>query len=77
MTDKAQREVKLTPKTANTFNKICKLDRDNLDSRNSWISINEKTVTIFNQRMGESPTGEVTLTKKEFERFIKFYETGK
>jgi hypothetical protein len=34
-------------------------------------------ITISNQKNGEERTGVVTLTKKEFERFIKFYETGK
>jgi hypothetical protein len=71
----------LTPKTANTFNQICKLKRDNVSTRNSWMSLagdgNAKHISIYNQKSGEKATGSVTLTKKEFERFIKFYETGK
>lgn len=71
---------KLTPKTANTFNKVCKLKRDNVHTRRSWIMLcgdgNPNHITICNQKNGHPSTGEVTLTKKEFERFIKFYETG-
>jgi hypothetical protein len=71
-------DKKLTPKTANTFNKICKLERDNVSTANSWLLLNGgNKLTICNQRNGDLATGEVTLTKKEFERFIRFYETGK
>lgn len=66
----------LTPKTANTFNKICKLRRDNISTRKSWLSITENIVSIYNQKSGEAPSGKIELTKKEFERLIKFYETG-
>lgn len=70
-------ESKLTPKTANTFNKVCKLERDNVSTKTSWISIDESHVSIYNQKNGHKSTGNVRITKKEFERFIKFYETGK
>jgi hypothetical protein len=65
-----------TPKTANTFNKVCKLERDVVSTRKSWIIVSDKTISIYNQKTGEKSTGRVILTKKEFERFIKFYETG-
>jgi hypothetical protein len=67
----------LTPKTANTFNKICKLKRDNVSTKKSWLLLNHDGLTITNQKNGESHTGQVKLTRSEFERFIKFYETGK
>lgn len=66
----------MTPKMANTFRKICKLKRDNVSTSKSWILIGEKGVSIHNQKNGESSTGKVYLTRKEFERFINFYETG-
>lgn len=71
-------ETKLTPKTANTNAKIRKLKRDNISTRKSWLSLSGdgKTLNITNQKNGEERTGTVTLTYKEFERFIKFYETG-
>jgi len=68
----------LTPKTANTFNKICKLKRDNVSTRNSWMIMElPDRIIISNQKNGHERTGKITLTKKEFERFIRFYETGK
>lgn len=68
----------LVPKTANTLNKICKLERDNISTHNSWMLLDDKEkLTIVNQKKGEDVTGTVTLTFKGFERFIKFYETGK
>lgn len=70
-------KVKLTPKTANTFNKICQLKRDNVSTRKSWMLIDERGISICNQKIGETNTGKVRLTRKEFERFIKFYNTGK
>jgi hypothetical protein len=70
-------DKQLTPKTANTFNKICKLKRDNVSTRFSWISISPNGVHIRNQKSGHPSTGQVDLTRKEFERFIRFYETGK
>jgi len=66
----------IVPKTANTFNRICGMKRDNVTTSKSWMIINVKHVTITNQRSGESLTGQVSLTKKEFEKFIRFYETG-
>ena len=68
---------KLTPKTANTFNKICQLSRDNIHTTKSWLMVGEKTVDICNQKSGEKSIGIVTISKKDFERFIKFYETGR
>jgi hypothetical protein len=64
---------KLTPQTANTFAKVCKLKRDNISTRSSWILVDDKYVVIVNQRTGQSAKGKVRLTKKEFDKFIKFY----
>lgn len=69
--------TKLTPKTANTTNKLCQLERDNVSTRNSWVLVEERYVHITNQKSGNPSIGSVRMTKKEFERFIKFYETGK
>lgn len=72
---------RITPKTANTFNKIAKLKQDNISTRKSWILLagdgHPDHITITNQKSGYAQTGQVILTKKEFERFIRFYETGK
>lgn len=59
--------TELTPKTANTFNKLCKLKRDNLHTSKSWILVEENSVSIRNQKSGEESTGNITLTKKEMD----------
>lgn len=70
----------LTPKEVNTFSKICSLKRDNTATKNSWMLLggdgNPEHIIIVNQKLGESSTGSVVITKKAFERFIRFYETG-
>lgn len=71
MKDKAN-----SPKNANTLNKICKLKRDNISTRNSLILLKEKSVIITNHKRGKSPTGSVELTRKEFEKFIQWYQTA-
>ena len=45
----ANREIKLTPQTANTLNKICKLPKDNISTRQSWMLLNGdgKTLTLI------------------------------
>jgi hypothetical protein len=67
----------LTPKNANTNKKLCKLKRDNLTTRTDWILVSKSHIDISNQVSGEQRTGHVKLSKKTFERFIRFYETGK
>lgn len=67
----------MTPEKATTSKKICELSRDNISTGKSWILIDEKGVDICNQVPGHSSTGSVRLTRKEFEKFIRFYQTGK
>lgn len=64
---------KLSPREATTFNKICSLEYDHSDTRLSWFSISEKSVSIVNQKGGHPATGQVRLTRKEFERFVDWY----
>lgn len=67
----------MTPKAARTEKALIALRRDNVSTRNSWFLIDEGHVHIANQKTGESPTGKVTLTRAEFEAFVRFYETGR
>jgi len=61
---------KLTPQTANTIAGVCKLKRDNISTRSSWILVDDQYFTIVNQRTGQDATGKVRLSKKEFDKFI-------
>lgn len=64
---------KLIPRNAKTFSQICKLKYDNVDTKNSWILIDEGVIHIYNQKSGEEPTGNITLTRREFNRFVDWY----
>lgn len=64
-----------SPRTANTFNKVCSLQRDNLDFPCYWFSVSDETVTIAEQTSGHPATAVITLSKRDFNRIIKFYET--
>lgn len=64
---------KLSPRHATTFNEICSLETDHIDTRNAWLSITEKRVSIVRQKRGEKPTAQIELTRQEFEKFIDWY----
>lgn len=67
----------LTPQTANTENKLCQLKRDNLTYKGHWVMVSEGSVCITKQKMGEEPEWQIEIPKSIFNRFIKFYQTGK
>jgi len=69
-------KIKLTPKTANTDEKICKMKRDNILLKEYWLLVNPNTVSISKQKLGEKGEWLVEIPKREFNRMIKFYETG-
>jgi len=66
-----------TPKTANTEKKICSMERDNYATKDFWLLTHEKHIVIAKQRAGEQAEFMVEIPKKDFNRLIKFYETGK
>ena len=67
---------KLTPKTANTNEKICKMKRDNISLKDYWLLVNPSSVSISKQRLGEKGEWLIEIPKRQFNRMIKFYETG-
>jgi hypothetical protein len=68
---------KFSPKTARTLKDVCSLRTDNKSVGDSWIILDSgaQVVTIVNQKDGEAPTGEVVLTKEQFNRIIRWYQT--
>jgi hypothetical protein len=64
-----------SPKTANTTAKICTLKRDNLTVGDHWCLVGDDTVTICRQKTGTSAEAEITMTKRDFNRIVKFYTT--
>ena len=57
---------------------ILAMKRDTFHSSpRSWFHFgHDGKIHVVNQRSGESATGQVSLTRAEFERFVRFYERG-
>jgi hypothetical protein len=64
---------KLTPQTANTFSKVCKLKQDNIDYRGYWLLVEENKVTVVKQKSGKLVEFMVEIPKSVLDKFIKFY----
>lgn len=64
---------KLTPQTANTFNKVCQLKRDNIYYKGYWILVFKNKVVLAKQKNGKPSEFMVEIPKSVFNRFIKFY----
>lgn len=64
---------KLAPKEARTFGKICSLETDHCDTRNSWMCISEHSVHIYMQKPGHEAKSSVSISRKDFEKFIDWY----
>lgn len=67
--------MKHSPKTARTLADHCTLRSDNYSVGDAWIISDGDTVSIVKQKQGEPSTGEVTLTKQQFNRMIRWYQT--
>jgi hypothetical protein len=62
------------PFEVRTFDHVCQLERDNIETRKSWMSIQpDGSVSIYNQMNGKQATGNVSLTRAEFIKFAEFY----
>jgi hypothetical protein len=64
----------MKPQEAKTFEQICKLQTDNVQTADSWLQLDEGVIVIQNQRKGEAATGRVELTRAEFDKFIAWYQ---
>lgn len=64
---------KKSPRQTKTLNDICNLRMDNINSKTSWLLIDQGVVYIHNQISGHDSTGKITLTRREFNRFVDWY----
>jgi hypothetical protein len=65
----------LSPRNATSYKKILQLGRTVVSTRKSWLHLgHDGKVFIVNQSKGEQSMGSVTLSRADFERFVKFYE---
>lgn len=62
---------KMTPQNVRTEEELCALDRDNIDSGAFWFIVSENSVSIGTT--GSAFNDPVTIPKKDFDVFVKFY----
>jgi len=68
----------MTPQKVKTYNDTLKLKRDNVDCGDAWIILNGASqVLIHNQKVGEKSTGAVRLSRRQMNRFVKWWLEGK
>lgn len=66
-----------SPRDAKTFEQICELQSDGADVPDDfWCSIDEKTLSIYQQKLGERPTQKIVITRKAFNQIVDWYNTG-
>ena len=65
------------PIEANTFDEICKLPRDSLSTKEFWLQIDVGSVFLAQQRIGKACQAEISIPRKDFDRLVKWYMTGK
>lgn len=66
----------LTPEQARTERQVCELKRTYVDSGEYWFLMDESSVTLSHQKIGDAPTGQATLPRHVFEKFVRWYQTG-
>lgn len=65
-----------TPQQAKTRHQIASLDRDNVSTRRSWMLVDEGKITITEQQGARDATASVSMPRKDFDRFVRWYTTG-
>jgi len=57
----------------NTLDQLCRLTYDNVTAGDFWLLSDAATVTIAAQKVGESPSARVTMTRKDFNQLVRAY----
>ena len=68
--------AKLAPRDAKTFKQCCALISECYNTRRSYFLLTHAGLIISNHISGQQSTGTVHLTRGEFEKFVRFYQTG-
>lgn len=69
-------EKTLTPKTATTDSKIFKLKQAAIRTKDHWLMVFPEGVLLVAQKDKRKPTAKIELSKKDFNKMVKFYLTG-
>lgn len=65
------------PINAHTFNQICKLKRDIIDTDDYWLCVDVGDVRLTKQRNGKPSSASINIPRKDFDRLVVWYVTGK
>jgi hypothetical protein len=64
----------MKPCEVKRYREIQKLKRGAVDCGDSWILFNRTNeIVITNQKVGESPTGSVVLTRRQMQKFCDWW----
>ena len=64
------------PIAARTSKALRALRRDNLASGDFWMWLDLREVTFAAQIVGHQPTAKITIPRRHFDRFVRWYTTG-
>lgn len=65
----------MSPFRANTEDRVCKLNRDNIYTKNGWILVDGDDVCIARQVEGEAADAVVRLPRAEFAKLARWFFT--
>ena len=63
----------LSPRAANTFNKVCSLQSDNKSAGKADLMVHEDRVSIYPDN--GTTKGWVTISKRDFNKLIDWYNS--
>jgi len=64
----------LAPVNVRSMDEVCALRRDGMDAPSGWIMFNgPDEVAIYNQVLGKPATGNVSFSRREFARFVRWF----
>ncbi len=68
---------KLAANQATSYRKLLRLSSTIANGRRSWFHLGHAgDIYLCNQHKGRKATGHVRLSRAEFEKFVRFYETA-
>lgn len=65
---------RLSPKNARSYSDLLRLARTACDTKKSWFLLCHNGIAIHVQESGKPSTGQVFLSRCDFEAFVRFYE---
>lgn len=65
--------MKRSPQKSKTFEQICELQTDGWNGKNYWMCVNEGSVSLYAQTVGEAPTQKIDIPRATFDRMVAWY----